>query len=123
MKPHVAAIQSATSASPRAGAPALGEALMRRIGAHRREGARQRKRLQLEEACWRRGLALVAGVDEAGMGPLAGPVVAAAVILDPDAPVLEANDSKQLARDERERLETIIQARALAWAIGVATVA
>ena len=62
----------------------------------------------------------VAGVDEAGRGPLAGPVVAAAVILDPARPIAGLADSKQLSERERERLAPLIRARALAWALGVA---
>lgn len=61
---------------------------------------------------------LTAGVDEAGRGPLAGPVVAAAVILDPDRPVSGLRDSKQLGPEVRERLAGEIRARSLAWAIG-----
>lgn len=60
----------------------------------------------------------VAGVDEAGRGPLAGPVIAAAVILNPDKPILGLDDSKKLTEKQRERLFDIIQANALAWAIG-----
>ncbi len=60
----------------------------------------------------------VAGVDEAGRGPLAGPVVAAAVILDPLRPIAGLRDSKQLTEASRERLALAIRDRALAWAIG-----
>ena len=60
----------------------------------------------------------IAGVDEAGRGPLAGPVVAAAVILDPDRRIRGLADSKQLTPEERERLAPLIRARALAWAVG-----
>lgn len=66
--------------------------------------------------------ALVAGVDEAGRGPLAGPVVAAAVILDPARPVQGLADSKALSAARRERLYAEIQARALAYAIAEASV-
>lgn len=66
---------------------------------------------------------LVAGVDEAGRGPLAGPVVAAAVILDPARPVNGLDDSKRLAPAERERLAVQIRDRALAWSVGRAGVA
>lgn len=59
----------------------------------------------------------VAGVDEAGRGPLAGPVVAAAVILDPARPIPGVADSKLLTARQRERLAVEIKARALAWAI------
>lgn len=63
---------------------------------------------------------LVAGVDEAGRGPLAGPVFAAAVILDPAQPLDGLRDSKRLAPATRERLAPLIRARSLAWGIGVA---
>ena len=64
----------------------------------------------------------VAGVDEAGRGPLAGPVIAAAVILDPARPIEGLADSKRLGPGTRERLATTIRARALAWAVGRAEV-
>jgi ribonuclease HII len=64
----------------------------------------------------------IAGVDEAGRGPLAGPVVAAAVILDPNAPIEGLNDSKKLSEKKREQLYPIIQTRALAFAIASASV-
>jgi ribonuclease HII len=60
-------------------------------------------------------LLLVAGVDEAGRGPLAGPVAVAAVILDPARPVDGLGDSKALSRCRRETLAPLIRARALAW--------
>ncbi len=66
---------------------------------------------------------LVAGVDEAGRGPLAGPVVAAAVILDPRRPIAGLRDSKLLSAAQRDRLATAIHAGALAWAVGQADVA
>ena len=58
-----------------------------------------------------------AGVDEAGRGPLAGPVVAAAVILNPNRRIHGLNDSKLLTAEERERLAPIIRERALAWSV------
>jgi ribonuclease HII len=61
---------------------------------------------------------LVAGVDEAGRGPLAGPVVAAAVILDPGNPIAGLDDSKKLSAARRERLAADIRDRALSWAVG-----
>jgi ribonuclease HII len=61
--------------------------------------------------------ARVAGVDEAGRGPLAGPVVAAAVILNPRRRIMGLADSKALSAQERERLAPIIRERALAWAV------
>ncbi|MDX1592736.1 MAG: ribonuclease HII [Gammaproteobacteria bacterium] len=67
-------------------------------------------------------LARVAGVDEVGRGPIAGPVVAAAVILDPDRPVIGLADSKSLCPARREALATVIRERALAWSLGRAEV-
>lgn len=61
---------------------------------------------------------LVAGVDEVGRGPLAGPVVAAAVILDPQRPIEGLADSKKLNERQRERLFEQIRERALHWALG-----
>jgi ribonuclease HII len=66
---------------------------------------------------------LIAGVDEAGRGPLAGPVVAAAVILDPERKMSDLRDSKALTVQERERLATRIRAEAIAWAVAHADVA
>ncbi len=65
---------------------------------------------------------LIAGVDEAGRGPLAGPVIAAAVILDEARPIEGLADSKKLTKKQRERLSVIIQERALAYGFGVSTV-
>lgn len=65
---------------------------------------------------------LVCGVDEAGRGPLAGPVVAAAVILDPTRPVTGLRDSKQLSAARREALAAAIRESALGWAVARATV-
>lgn len=67
--------------------------------------------------------ALVAGVDEVGRGPLCGPVVTAAVILDPARPICGLNDSKKLSQAHRERLFDEIQEKALAWCIARAEVA
>jgi len=60
----------------------------------------------------------IAGVDEVGRGPLAGPVVTAAVILDPNNPIEGLNDSKKLTEKRREQLAPIIKEKALAWALG-----
>lgn len=65
---------------------------------------------------------LICGVDEAGRGPLCGPVVAAAVILDPARPIEGLNDSKKLSERARERLAPLIRERALAWAVAEASV-
>jgi len=65
---------------------------------------------------------MVCGVDEAGRGPLAGPVVAAAVILDPRSPIPGLNDSKKLSAKRREGLAVEIRAKALAWYVAEASV-
>jgi ribonuclease HII len=64
----------------------------------------------------------VCGVDEAGRGPLAGPVVAAAVILDPARPIAGLNDSKKLSEKRRDELALAIRAQALAWSVAEASV-
>ncbi|MCK7579121.1 MAG: ribonuclease HII [Chromatiales bacterium] len=64
---------------------------------------------------------LIAGVDEAGRGPLAGPVCAAAVILDPTRPIAGIGDSKKLSPARRERLEPLIREQALAWSVAWAS--
>lgn len=66
---------------------------------------------------------ITCGVDEAGRGPLAGPVCAAAVILDPARPIAGLKDSKKLAAANRVRLAEEIRARALAWSVAWANVA
>lgn len=62
------------------------------------------------------------GVDEAGRGPLAGPVFAAAVILDPDNPIIGLDDSKKLSEKKRDKLFIEIKEKALAWCISSASV-
>jgi ribonuclease HII len=71
----------------------------------------------VEEEAWGRGL-VIAGLDEVGRGPLAGPVIAAAVVLDPARPVEGLRDSKLLTARQRERLAAAIRELALAWALG-----
>lgn len=65
---------------------------------------------------------MICGVDEAGRGPLAGPVFAAAVILDPARPIQGLADSKKLTARARERLAAAIRERALAWSVAQASV-
>lgn len=68
-----------------------------------------------------KGCSVICGVDEAGRGPLAGPVYAAAVILSPDTVIEGLNDSKKLTEKKREALFPVIQEKALAYGIGFAT--
>ncbi len=72
-----------------------------------------------EEEAFQNGYLHVAGIDEAGRGPLAGPVVAAAVILDPQNPVPGVNDSKKLSEKKRAELLPLIKERAIAYGIGI----
>jgi len=69
-----------------------------------------------------KGFAFIAGVDEAGRGPLAGPVVAAAVILPEKVNIDEINDSKKLSPQTREKLAAEIKRTAVDWSVGLATV-
>ncbi|MBQ9015822.1 MAG: ribonuclease HII [Firmicutes bacterium] len=85
---------------------------------------KQRQRLaemkEREHQLHARGFAFIAGVDEVGRGPLAGPVVTAAVVLPEDFDVLGIDDSKKLSEKRREELYDVITGRALAWGIGMA---
>ena len=74
-----------------------------------------------EHACFDEGFSLICGVDEAGRGPLAGPVCAAAVILPPDLEIEGLNDSKKLTEKRREALYDVIIEKAVAYGIAVAT--
>ncbi len=82
-----------------------------------------RPTLEREIAFWRAGGGLVAGIDEAGRGPLAGPVVAAAVVFPPHCKVIRGlRDSKLLPPARRTRLALVVRARALAVSVGAASV-
>ncbi|MEB3293774.1 MAG: ribonuclease HII [Synechococcales bacterium] len=79
--------------------------------------------LEIESQLWQQGLLRVAGVDEVGLGCLAGPIVAAAVIMPPQAPVITGvRDSKTLSAAQRQRLLAAIQAQAIAIGVGMASV-
>lgn len=81
--------------------------------------------LSFESALWTCGIRSIAGIDEAGRGPLAGPVSAAAVILPPDACIGSklkgVRDSKQMTREEREYWETVLRNLALSYGVGFAS--
>lgn len=64
-------------------------------------------------------ISLIAGIDEAGRGPLAGPVVAASVVFSPDTCIEGVNDSKKLSPELRERLFEIIKEKALSWSVSI----
>ena len=88
--------------------------------AERQEKLKERLDVMLihERRLWSSGRSYIAGMDEVGRGPLAGPVVAAAVILPQDFDVLGIDDSKKLSPKKREELFEVIKEKALAWAIG-----
>ncbi|MBR2098831.1 MAG: ribonuclease HII [Firmicutes bacterium] len=88
--------------------------------AERQEKLKERLDFMLthERRLWDSGRSYIAGVDEVGRGPLAGPVVAAAVILPRDFDVLGIDDSKTLSPKKREELFEVIKEKALAWAVG-----
>lgn len=75
--------------------------------------------LTYERQLWEQGYDIVAGVDEVGRGPLAGPVVAAAVVLPQDFSILGINDSKKVTEKKREELFPIIKEEAVAYGIGI----
>ncbi len=117
-RPLPAEIEARLRADPRPGAQAILAAVDRRRHAHRAEGQRLRRMLRYEQALWSGGVTLVAGVDEAGMSPLAGPVAAGAVILRVGERIPHVDDSKKLDARERERLEPVIKDVCVAWAVG-----
>jgi ribonuclease HII len=118
-----AELEEALERDPRAGAREVLRLVRKRRHANRAEGQRLRQLLRYETDLWERGVVHVAGTDEAGMAPLAGPVVAAACILPHDFRPRGIDDSKQLDVGERDRLAAEIKANALAWAVGRAEVA
>ena len=121
-RPLTAALEAALRADPRPGAQSVLRAIERRRHERRAEGQRLRKLLRYESALWSAGHTRVAGIDEAGMSPLAGPVAAAAVVFAPGARLRDVDDSKKLDAATRERLADEIKQSALAWAVGFAEV-
>ncbi len=107
---------------PRRGARLLYEVLKRKHEKERAERLRLDSMLNFERVLWKSGVRAVAGVDEAGTGPLAGPVVAAAVVFSPGVEIPGMNDSKQLDAAARAELERVIRRAATAVAIGIAEV-
>jgi ribonuclease HII len=114
--------EAALEADPRAGAREVLRLVRKRRAENRAEGQRLRHLLRYETELWERGLALVAGVDEAGMAPLAGPIVAGACLLPRDYRPRGIDDSKQLDARERARLAEDIKRNALCWAVARAEV-
>ena len=92
------------------------------MGRAHRQAARRRVMLRHERALWTQGVAHIAGVDEVGVGPLAGPLVAAAVILPKDCPLRGVDDSKKLSAARRQALRDEIAGCAVAIGVGVVAV-
>ncbi len=108
---------------PRDGARELSRKIRLRRYKNRAEGQRLRNLLRYESELWAQGITIIAGVDEAGMAPLAGPVIAGAVILKKAYKLRGLDDSKKILDDEkRESLAQQIKVDAICWAVGRAEV-
>ena len=114
--------EAVLAADERAGARKVYEAILRRRRENRAEGQRLRHLLRFENELWASGISHVAGCDEAGMAPLAGPVVAAACILPREFRLRGIDDSKVLDKAERDSFAVEIKASAIAWSVGITTV-
>jgi ribonuclease HII len=122
-QPVPAGLLEALEADERRGAKALARRLRARQGRNRSEGQRLRHMLRFESELWAQGHQRIAGVDEAGRGPLAGPVVAAAAILPQGWRLEGLDDSKKIAEEaRREELAEAIRREAVAWAVARAEV-
>lgn len=107
----------------RQGAQQLAKRIRQRYRSNRSEGQRLHSLLRFEIELWADGFGMVAGVDEAGMAPLAGPVVAGAVILPQNYKLRGLNDSKKILDPERrDELAIQIKQDAICWAVGFAEV-
>ena len=113
----------ALESDSRQGAQKLAKQIRERWHKNRAEGQRLHNLLRFEIELWNQGMNLIAGVDEAGMAPLAGPVVAGAVILPRNYKLRHLNDSKKIL-DETVRAELACQIKqdAVAWGVGIAEV-
>jgi ribonuclease HII len=107
---------------PRLGVRKISEFLKKRYEKERAERLRILNMLNFERVLWKSGIQAVAGVDEVGIGPLAGPVVAAAVIFPPGSELAGVDDSKQLEPEQRVKLEAAIRQSATAIGVGLAEV-
>ncbi|MFP5349627.1 MAG: ribonuclease HII [Gammaproteobacteria bacterium] len=113
---------NALKRDPRDGVQQVYAALKKRYARERAERTRLDAMLNFERVLWKSGVEHIAGVDEVGIGPLAGPVVAAAVVFPPGAQVPGVDDSKRLDADTRAELDRAIRACASGIGIGVAEV-
>lgn len=122
-RPVPKGLVEALESDPRQGAHQLAKLIRERWRKNRAEGQRLHNLLRFELELWEQGFNLIAGVDEAGMAPLAGPVVAGAVILPRHYKLKKLNDSKQVL-DETVRAELAAQIKqdAVVWSFGRAEV-
>lgn len=116
-RPLEASVEQVLLSDSRAGAHAILSSIHKRRFENRSEGQRLRKMLRFETLLWDSGHDAVAGVDEAGMSPLAGPVAAAAVILKPGTRIIGIDDSKKLDSASREELAKEIKEKAASWSV------
>src|ERR1700743_1732144 len=116
-RPLEASVEQILRADTRTGARAILALIDKRRFENRSEGQRLRKMLRFETSLWESGYHAVAGVDEAGMSPLAGPVSAAAVILKPGTRIIGIDDSKKLDAAAREELANEIREKATRWCV------
>ena len=122
-RPVPKGLLEALEVDTRAGAQQLAKRIRTRYRSNRSEGQRLHTLLRFEIDLWAQGFSLVAGVDEAGMAPLAGPVVAGAVILPQNYKLRGLDDSKKILDHEtREELAAKIKQDALCWSFGFAEV-
>ena len=122
-RPVPKGLVEALESDNRQGAHHLAKLIQKRWRKNRAEGQRLHNLLRFEIDLWEQGFDLIAGVDEAGMAPLAGPVVAGAVILPRNYKLKRLNDSKQILDIAvRDELAQQIKADAVGWSVGIAEV-
>jgi ribonuclease HII len=107
---------------PRGGVRKIYRQLQRQVNQERKESERLNRLLVWERRLWGSGVSRIAGVDEAGIGPLAGPVVAAAVVFPPATIIPGIDDSKRLTAHRRSSLALEIRKQALSVNVGISTV-
>ena len=122
-KPVSAQMLTRLQRDPRQGARHLYHALKKRYDRERHEKLRLQAMRHFELVLWKTGVRDIAGVDEAGVGPLAGPVVAAAVMFPPDTDIAGVDDSKKLEPEVRLALAQEIRVKAAGVGLGLCTVA
>jgi ribonuclease HII len=121
-QPVTAQFLNKLNRDPRQGVRKLRDILKRRYEHERAERLRLQNMLNFERVLWKSGIRAIAGVDEVGMGPLAGPVVAAAVIFPPNTELAGIDDSKALEPEQRTKLAGMIRQSGAAIGLGSAEV-